>query len=294
MALKVNPGFTGYALIGGSNKIRFQSASITAKQSVEIPDMIMGHWDHNAYYFGPVEISGSIEGPVTERFVGDIDSIWTWGTNRSGSCGELAKKDVALYYFCDAGFEDAYGINGRVFGDMQVNNIGFSCSAGDVAKFTLDVMGATAPVDSLSAAPAVHTVEERIMTWDQVGVKMNTQGFGATLPVEVKYSSFDFTISNNLEVVYGIGQDSLYPFEIVPGLRKITGSLSAFNIPSVLGADHWADYTASSQGEIEFNIGAQTFAFKVQFHRVEPAFSVGPIMSTIAFTGAGNQTTLDT
>ena len=288
MALLVNPGYTGYAEIAG-DKVRFTDASITARQEINAQDLIMGHWDHNAYVFGPVTVDGSISGPVTENFVGTAGSIWEWATKRSGDCGELAKQTVDLYYFCDAGV--AYGIAGRKFEDLQVNSVNFSCSAGDIAQFSIDVMGATPP-SNISSTAADHTLEEKLVTWDKVGVTI-IDGTGSTLPIDVKYSNFDFTITNNLEVVYGIGQPDLYPFEIVPGLRGLTGSLSAYNVPETLGADTWDDYAAGDYGTITFAIGTATFTFNVQFHRMEPASSVGPIISTIGFTGVGHQATLD-
>ena len=65
----VFPGYRGLADIGGVGQVRFADASITAKQEVEAPDLIMGDWDHDAYVYGKIEVGGTISGPVTETFV---------------------------------------------------------------------------------------------------------------------------------------------------------------------------------------------------------------------------------
>lgn len=296
MALKVNPGYTGYAIIGGV-KTRFESADITAKQEINAPDLIMGHWDHNAYVFGPIEIGGSISGPVTENFVAGTSNIWDWGTNRgtTNTCGILETKDVELYYFCDGAAVD-YGISGRKFGDMSVNSLNFSASAGDLAQFSIDVMGATAPTQE-QASYENYTDAEKIVTWDEVGVTI-TGGTGAAdlSDPNIIFSSFEFTINNNLQAVYAIGSNmDYYPYEIVPGLRTISGSLTAYNVPETNGVNAYNDpaWAAEDWGILEFTIAGETYSFQAQFHRMAPSSSTGPIMTTVGFTAVGQQTGLD-
>lgn len=286
----VYPGYRGLADIGGIGQVRFGDASISAKQSINAPDMIMGDWDHDAYVFGPIEVGGSIGGPVTETFVAGAEGggLWDWGVKRSGACGTLDSKDVTLYYYCGG---DTY--RARQFTGMLVNSLNFSCSAGDIANFSLDIMGSGVGADNgwLDTDPPHFTTAEKVMTWDKVGVSITT---GAdpefTPPVNIAYSNFDFNISNNLQVVYSLGQTNLFPFEIVPGLRTISGSLSVYNTPRADGKDAWDDYEASETSTITFSIGALSIDMKVRFHRIEPASSTGPITSTIGFTGVTHQT----
>lgn len=284
-------GYRGLADIGGIGNVRFADASITARQEINAPDLIMGDWDHDAYVFGPIEVGGTISGPVTETFVsgsGGGSGIWAWGVTRTGDCGTLSDADTTLYYYCDSESSGAY--NSRAFTGLMVNSLNFSCAAGDIAQFSIDLLGRTAG-SWVAAVPPHFTDAEKLMTWDKVGVTI-TPGANPefTPPANIAYSNFDFTISNNLETVYSLGQANLFPFDIVPGLRTITGSISVYNTPQADGKDRWDDYLASEVSTIGFSIGTLAIDMKVRFHRVEPASSVGPIVSTIGFTGVSHQT----
>jgi len=76
--------------------------------------------------------------------------------------------------------------------------------------------------------------------------------------------------------------------QIVPGLRTITGSLSFYNIPEYDGAISWDDTGVSAGSlpyDLQFNIGdGVTITVSVRFHRIEPSSTVGPVISTLAFS----------
>jgi len=285
----VHSGYRGLAYISNVGNVRFGDASISAKQVVEAPDLIMGDWDHDAYVYGKVEVGGTISGPVTETFVsgsGGGTGLWSWGVKRDGDCGDLDSGDVTLYYYC--GGSDK---NSRTFSNMLVNTIGFSCAAGDIAQFNIDLMGMAAG-DWAAATPPHMTTGEKLMTWDVCSVQISSGG-EFDVPANIAYSNFDFSISNNLTPVYSLGQNDtvgLFPFDIVPGLRTITGSISVYDTPQADGYDYWTDYAAEPVSVITFNIGSLAIDMKVRFHRVEPASSVGPVVSTIGFTGVTHQT----
>ena len=159
----------------------------------------------------------------------------------------------------------------------------FSCTAGDVAQFSIDVMGTAAGAWSDTNPPHI-TTSEKLITWDKVSVSL-PGGYGA-----LNYQSFSFDISNNLEAAYTLSQDNLFPVDIVPGLRSISGSLTVYNAPDFNGADAWDDYLATDTDSITFNIGDLSVTMKAVFHRVLPASSTGLVTSTVAFTGVGHQT----
>jgi hypothetical protein len=290
----VYPGYRGLADIAGVGQVRFADASITARQTIEAPDLIMADWDHDAYVFSKIEVGGSISGPVTETFVsgsGAGTGIWNWGVQRKGTCGTLDGADTTLYYYC-GGSE----FRARQFLNMICNTVGFSCAAGDIAQFTLDIMGSGVGPNNgwLNVDPPLVTTAEKLITWDKVSVAI-TPGPNPefTPPLNVAYSNFDFSISNNLQMVYSLGQSAtvgLFPVDIVPGLRTITGSISVYNTPQANGKDNWDDYLAADVSTIAFDIGGLALDMKVRFHRVEPASSTGPVISTIGFTGVTHQT----
>ena len=298
----VYPGYRGYANIAAltpNNNVRFGDASVTARQEINAPDIIMGDWDHDAYVFGPIEVGGSISGPVTQTFVGSGGTgLWAWGVKRNGTCGTLTDSTVTLHYYC--GGTDA---RAREFTGMLVNSLNFSCATGDIAQFSIDILGSglTGTDGWLTQDPPLNLgisggtfASEKLITWDKVGVSI-TAGSDSNIPsgaslTNLAYSNFDFTIANNLETVYSLGQTDLFPFEIVPGLRTITGSISVYNTPEFDGQTAWDNYIAANVSTISFDIGGLAIDMKVRFHRVEPASSVGPIISTVGFTGVTHQT----
>jgi hypothetical protein len=123
--MAINPGYRGLATIGGVGQVRFSDANITAKQEINAPDLIMGDWDHDAYVYGKIEVSGSISGPVTETFVQGSGGggLWDWGVVRNAPCGTLDANAVTLYYYCDS--ETGQG-SSRTFSDVKVNSLNFN------------------------------------------------------------------------------------------------------------------------------------------------------------------------
>ena len=277
MAETIHPGYLGLVDITGVGRVRFTDSNITARQEINAPDIIMGDYDHDAYVFGKIEVGGTVSGPVTETF-GAAGGLWDWATSRTGTCKELAEAGLTVYYYCE---------KSRTFSGMKVNSVNFSCAAGDIAQFSIDLMGKSAA--AWGSGTTSYEDAEKLITWDKVSVAVGGGGPDAGALTNVSYSNFDFTISNNLEPVYSLSQDNLFPVQVVEGLRTITGSLSVYNAPEVDGVESWDDYTAADVATLAFNIGDLAVSFRCQFHRVEPAASVGPVVSTVGFTGVTHQ-----
>lgn len=277
MGEAVHPGYLGLVDIDGVGQVRFTDSNITARQEIEAPDIIMGDYDHDAYVYGKIEVGGTISGPVTETF-GRGDGLWDWATRRTGDCKELREDGCTIYYYCN---------KSRSFSGLKVNSVNFSCSAGEVAQFSVDLMGKRAA--QWGSGNIVFTDAEKLITWDKVGVSIGTGGPGAGALTNVAYSNFDFTLSNNLEAVYSLSQKDLFPYQVVEGLRTITGTLSVFNAPEVDGVETWDEYEAADVSTLSFFVGDLNVTCKVQFHRVEPAASVGPVVSTVGFHGVTHQ-----
>lgn len=301
--MAIHPGYMGTCEIVGITPFRFESASITAKQAFETPDMVMGHWDRGAYHPGKIDISGSISGPATEGFVsGGASSLFGWAVRR-GDCGQLTSRNLNLIYYCDggSGIGGGGGQQARSFTSVFANSVNFSCSAGDNAQFSVDVMSMDMP-EWITLAPTLNETTEKVITWDNTNVTI-TSGSGVVVPVDALLSSFEFSINNNCAPYYSLTASRGYlPTAIIAGLRSVTGSLTAYDpqaFDGVFGFNSVESYPGTpwdaedARATLEFNIGGSTFKFFVMFHRNEPTLTVGPIMSTIAFTGTGIQTDLN-
>jgi len=289
--MAIHPGYMGAASIGG-NSFRFESCSLTAKQAWETPDMVMGNWDHAAYHAGKVDVSGSISGPATEGFITNIDGIFAWAAHRNQTCGQLNSQPVTLIYYCDGNGQGSgtTGKSSRIFTSVYANNLTFSCTAGDNAQFSVDMMSAIKPTWG-DDQPSVNPAIEKIITWDTCSVTINNGGL--SIPTDALLSAFEFSINNNCTPYYSLPSLSenlgYYPTAIIPGLRTVTGSLTAYDPEAFDGVDNYGDFTSSQIPSITFTIAGRPFTVNCQFHRVEPTLTVGPIMSTIAFTGVGTQ-----
>jgi len=304
--MAIHPGYMGKVVLGGSTSFRFESASLTAKQAWETPDMVMGNWDRAAYHAGKIDVSGSVSGPATATFAtGAASGVFGWAAGRGG-CGQLAAKDLELIYYCDSNGQGAgtSGQSSRSFTSVYANQVSFSCSAGDNAQFTMDLMSAVAPTWGNDSPLPVNETIEKIITWDACVVEITSGGI--VVPTDALLSSFEFSINNNCTPYYslpssqsydGVNNLGYFPTAIIPGLRTVTGTLTAYDpepFDAVLGYNAPAWDADSGRSQISFKIGdAAPFILYVQFSRVEPTLSVGPIMSTIAFTGVGIQTGLN-
>ena len=130
-----------------------------------------------------------------------------------------------------------YRSSGRKFQHCAINSYEVSITAGDVANFTVDFMGAAVGNDSGVVGQSNNTAYNypatclKLVTWDRCS-------FGLTpLPTfgtdEFEVQAFTFTVNNNVQRVYKIDtsgnpQAKLYPLELVAGFRDLSGSVTVF------------------------------------------------------------------
>jgi hypothetical protein len=302
-------GYRGIAEIGGE-KLRFSDANISAKQSIEAPDMVMGDWDRDVYAYGKVTVDGSINGPLNQQMLVD-GNIMEWACSRAdtdlSNCGGNLSKDIILYYRCG---------EKRTFKKCYPNSFGISVTAGDVAQFTMDVIGAaetSADIEwsDADAGDFSFQTPSKLLTWDQFSisvVKGTTDAVAdSDVPSDIdkenniRFQSFSLDCANNAEAAWGIGMNTdenlLYPFDVVAGLRHISGSLTAFGTPKFEGHKSFDDYCADGVHTMTIAVASScadapvssSIVLKVRFHRLETTLNTGIIQSTIGFTGVTHQ-----
>jgi hypothetical protein len=302
----IRAGYRGYADIGPGNKLRFESADISAKQTVNAPEMVMGDMDRNVYNYGAVTYEGNISGPVTEGFLSGATSILTWGTFRN-DCALLQYADtIDLYYYC--GGTD--GGKQRKFKRVYANSLDISANAGDVAQFSIGVAGEDAdPWAPWGAGAGFHLTDtEKLVTWDKFTVEIVNRADPSPAglePVIFPISSFTLNVNNNIQAQYTLQKPSsdaseyvhntLKPFRLVPGMRAISGSITAYNIPSWDGFDSFNDYCSDAYSTLTIKLtsscsgGELDLSTNVRFDRIQPSLSSGVLTSTLAFNGVANQ-----
>jgi hypothetical protein len=295
MAGNIYMGYMGWAKING-NIWKISGSSINPTQAINAPQLIQGDYTKKAWNYGPVEVGGNLSGPSGET---SFPLLWALGSTR-GTTGDrlLTAFDIEIQYVHSqsAGGADKY----RKFAKCQINSIGISVTAGDVANLTIDFLGGQSDWGVASnfgvttgAGTTAGTVAcERLITWDQCEV--NGSGFGVTSSC---IESWDITLNNNLTRAYSLGQNHYYPIQILAGIKEFTGSLGVYapnaplaarNTAPFFGADKWADYSATGVQLPVFRVGATNLfptGITVVTQRTEASAATGPSIYTVRFEG---------
>ncbi len=254
------PGFTGALTINGQS-IRFESASITPKQDVKLPDLVTGTYRKSSYNFTKVEVGGSASGPVDELFG---DGLWDLAFER-GECSALKEAPFSVLYYCNGG--------GLTVNAGGINSMKLSCTAGEVATWSIDVIGAG--YEPTAAAAQSDFAQRKLVTWD---------AFTVTSPFGDSVQAFEIDVQNNATAVWAMN-GNYFPYAIIGGLRMVTGSVTVFDPNGNYGGA--LDYaSASANGAFAISGGGISIDFsgKVAWARIEPKLGVGPFMATYKFT----------
>lgn len=268
MSYTITPGFTGGITVAGSSKwLRFTSCGINAIQTVEAPDMVMGDYTHNAWAYGKIEVGGQISGPLDENGLDVIKLIN--GSNL-----------LTVRYYS--------GVT-KVFSGCSINTLTFNITAGEVVNFTCDVMGTTV-ASGTDSTVTEGTKTAKLLTWDKAALYVGsiTTVTPATNLI-AGLQSFTVTISRNLSRQFVISSSSLFG-NLVGGMHGLTGQMVAYGVGHAQGggADYWNQYANNAFYPIKFDLGTLSVTGTVAFHRATTELGIGPILSTIGFTGIGN------
>lgn len=275
--MSINAGYMGLINFGGK-KIRFTDCSVAPKQEVIAPDLVMGDWDHDSFYYGPITIEGSVSGPIDNDFGSAIwDKAW-----KRPTCGQLTEATMNVSYYCSSGG----GTPSVSIPKVLINSLTISATAGDIANFSFDVMGSGA---TGTTSAGTLTDNRKILTWDALSFTA-TGGGGVTIP-STEINAFEFTVSNNVTPAYILGDtvNGLYPSQLVTGIRTITGSLTVYNNGGSGWPTKWNNDVSTGTITIAATGAGLSISCKVLFHRIQPQGQVGPVTSTIAFTGVSHQ-----
>lgn len=287
----INPGFTGYAKTA-TNYCRFNTCNVNPTQTIEAPEMVMGDYTHNAWAYGKIEVGGSLSGPVTESSMAFLKELWGDSATAKGLWTPGGFTIYVKYY---EGFE-------REFQGIQINQITFTITAGEIVNFNADLIG-TGMVDSTTLAGSDYTLGEKLVTWDKAALRVgdledaSAVTFGS-LAAYTGLQSVSITITKNVTRQFVIAQSSLFG-NLVQGMHAVTGNLVSYTSTSGLGetagaaygsgANYWDQYNGNQVHGIEFDIGAYTVSAGVRFHRATTELNTGPVLTTLGFTGVTHE-----
>jgi len=277
----IKPGFRGYAEISGTDyKVRFSSFSVNANQDVEAPEMVMGDDTHDAWAYGKIDVNGSISGPVTESTGFFLDAL------EANLVSDTGVTINVKYY-------DGYT---RTFTGVRLNQYTFNVNAGEVAQFTVDLIGVTVepgPIDMQG-----YTKGEKLVTWDKASIRIgaiHTDDDGTpnyqTLDYYSGLQSFTFTAANNFQRQFVLGRSDLFG-DLVEGMKDVTGNIVSYKDKAseantfASGQNFWDEYQGDQAYPVSFYIGDNLIvSATVRFHRGTSDLGTGPVVTTMQFKG---------
>lgn len=286
MSANIYMGFLGWCRItpsgGGTGiVIKINGSTLNPVQSINAPQLVQGSYLKKAWNYSPVEVGGNITAPAGSKTFVNVDGgsgtldLWDSAYERDSSTPDRMANimDVEIQYV-DKDADGQSNSRNREFKNCQVASVAFSVTAGDVANYTLELMGGDSDygattdfgVEAGDGSDILGTgddVCERLVTFDQCDLTWPD----SNLDEEV-VESWDFTLNNNLERNYVVGQDHYYPVQITAGTRELNGSIGVF-APNVTlesktgtaaayyGADQWDDYAPDGVNGVQFTIAGK-------------------------------------
>lgn len=278
-------GFTGYAKIG-SNTLIIESGSLQAQQNVLFYDHIYGVTDvkgsdgGNGDFFsykkdgieqgqynvkqkflyrpGPKLYKGTISGPITE----DID------VTLFDDAVFARYIDVEIGLTCDG--------DASYYGSARINQFTITATAGDIVKFSADIIAITHQTKTYQAQERTET---KLATWDTAS--LDGSGISAI-------QSFSITINNNIKPIYTAGINLDFDMEAVElraGIQEVTGNISAYMYDGLIEKPV---HTIEEPVELTLSIPGfeQTINAIILPHTA--AASVGPVIVTYPIVGISN------
>ena len=239
--IQTNATTGGWPATGGSAgttmNLFLSGGSLNPVQEINAPDnLIQGQVVKHVANYGKVEIGGNIQAPIDENHKSLFNSAW-FRQGSSGAAGQFPDRMKDQAIIVKISYYRAASNNARIFNNLAIATYEVSVTAGDVATFTAEFMGASnyaggvltpaLNIDTFnSPAPAT-----KLVTWDRCKFQMT----GINMAVQ----SFTFSVNNNLTRVYKVRSSNsvaqandpaatLYPTELVAGFRDLTGTVVAF------------------------------------------------------------------
>lgn len=270
MATTVHMGYVGQAKIKDTWYL-MTGSSLNATQAVEAPDTVGGAAMRKGAIHGKIEIGGNITGPIHEY----ASELYEFSMDRTTELDHMANQFTVLISYYQKG--------GTQFDNCVVNSLQLSCTAGEVATFTLDVIGLSAAASN-GAVANTSVPCSKLMTWDQCTVT------GAPAAMD-QIQSINMTLNNNVQRAYVIGQADFFPADIPCGFREMSGTISAYAEGSPFdaggGADTWAESNITDATALSLAIGTVMTmnCVKPIYHRAEGQGQTGPAIYTLNYTG---------
>jgi len=195
------------------------------------------------YRYSPRRYTVRANGPVPEQ---DVDALLQWAIS-----GDVAPVDCI---FWKSG-------KGRRLKDAVVSSLALAVKAGEVATYTVEVVGLGFNDTALSVQPVDC---KKLVTWDACHIVIGGNDSGL--------QDFSITISNPIVPIYVA--NSLDPKTLRIAVQEVTGSFSAYG---------WDEPTGDT---LQFTFGGnKRYELHIVYGGRSEKGNAGPIINTTPFFG---------
>lgn len=201
-------GYIGAVQIGNLAVVRTTSASLTAKQAINHPDVVDGGVDWTLYQLAGIEIDGDVAIPVVGgTFAQQLLDLLKRNTTGDGQM--LQPADVSI----------SYGkALVRTFTTCFINTLEFRATAGERLDATVNFWGTKFNTSGGNLGGATDV--RRVLSWADITIAGQS-----VAGCDVR--EFTFTVNNNLQRNYTFcAADGFFPNNISAGKRNCSGSLT--------------------------------------------------------------------
>lgn len=201
-------GYIGAVKIGNLSVVRTTSASLTAKQQINHPDVIDGGVDWTLYQLAGIEIDGDVSIPVVGgSFAQQLLDLLKRDTTGNGQMIQPA--DVSI----------SYGkALVRTFQECYINSLEMRAAAGERLDATANFWGTRFNTGGGNLGGVTDV--RRVLSWADITITGDS-----VAGCDIK--EFSWTVNNNLSRNYTFCQkDGFFPNNISAGKRNCNGSLT--------------------------------------------------------------------
>jgi hypothetical protein len=254
-------GFSGIGVIirGGMSQspFRFLSADINLSQNINI--YLPSYGGENLRRIISPNI-GTISGRVSLIPTASSSAMFY------NIVKDFEPVDVKLYY---------YSGRNRSFTTCFLDNLTFSCKAGEMVNLSFDVVCEGEDFESNSKR---YTVAEKLVTWDKTGIT------GFPLSATEDLNSFTYSVKNNLVLIRTA--EGLLPRKYGKGIQEVSGNLTYFSsIDSLREPSRLNKYKIQVSNAVTFYVDDFSVTHKIANHwTYKTPLSPGIVITTLDWT----------
>ena len=258
-------GYMGSATINGT-QVYLTGSSLNPVQQINAPDVVQGNVIKRVWNWSKVEVGGNCTGPLAQGMA----TIWDDATSRTNDLPNPAGGMTVAISYIEGG--------GRTFNGVHINTMEVSVTAGEVAQFSIDFLGAGWDGGGGGAGTGSGCVV--LVTWDQCA----GSGAGAG-----DLQAMSLNVNNNLERLYALDQNDMNAFTVLGGFKEITGSLSYYADGDPGEGTASIENCAQDTGGVTLSFGNKcgggpAFSGVAAIQRAEASATTGPGIYTYNFT----------